>query len=137
MTTQKITLCIILKFIVYSIDRYISPLLAFSSLSLSGFDRHDFISPCFSFLCELWFELVFIHFIPHSVHLPQSGPSSRSVPSHRHRCHSLFNVLVVYYHYMAMPRNAFLCDICCYWLDLCMYASVEIPDIHRQAMSKT
>ena len=43
-------------------------------LSLSRIDRHDCISPCFSIMCELWFELVFFHIAPHSVHPPQSGP---------------------------------------------------------------
>ena len=63
-------------------------------LSLSGVDRHDFFPPCFSVLCELWIELVLSQIAPHSVHPPQSGPSSRSLSSHLHRCDLLCNVRV-------------------------------------------
>ena len=52
-------------------------------LSLSGVDRHDCLSPCFSVLCELWVELVLSQIAPHSVHPPQSWPS---------RCFLLCNV---------------------------------------------
>ena len=47
-------------------------------LSLSGVDRHDCLSPSFSVLGELWVELVLFQITPHSVHPPQSGPSTRS-----------------------------------------------------------
>ena len=56
-------------------------------LSLSGVDRHDCFPPCLSVLCELWVELVLFQIAPHSVHPPQSGPSSKSLPSHLHRCY--------------------------------------------------
>ena len=48
-------------------------------LSMSGVDRNDCLSPCFSVLSELWIELVLFHIAPLSVHPPQSGPSSRSL----------------------------------------------------------
>ena len=48
---------------------------------------------------------------PHSVHPLQSGPSSRSLPSHRHRCYMLCNIRVFSSHNMAIPRKAFLGDI--------------------------
>ena len=47
-------------------------------LSLSGVDRHDCLSPSFAVLGELWVELVLFQIAPHSVHPPQSGPSTRS-----------------------------------------------------------
>ena len=65
-----------------------SPLM---SVSLSGVC----LSPCFSVLCELWVELVLFQIAPHSVHPPQVGPSSRSIPSHLHRCYLLCNVRVI------------------------------------------
>ena len=71
-------------------------------LSLSGVDRNDCLSPCFSVLCELWIELVFSQTDPHSVHPPQSGHSSRSLPSHLHRCYFLCNMCFFSSHYMAM-----------------------------------
>ena len=80
-------------------------------LSLSGVDRHDCISPCFSVLCELRVELVVSQIALHSVHPPQFGPSSRSLPSHRHCCHMLCNVRIVSSQHMAIPRKAFLGDI--------------------------
>ena len=52
-------------------------------------DRHDCLLPCFSVLCELCMELELSQIAPHSVHPPQSGPSSRSLPSHLHRCYFL------------------------------------------------
>ena len=102
-------------------------------MSLSGVDRHDCLSPSFSVLCELWVELVLFHIAPHSVHPPQYGPSSRSLPptfivvtffatfdcslsihsvlayleissSHLHRCYLLCNVRFFSYHHMAIPR---------------------------------
>ena len=39
----------------------------------SGVGSHDCLSPCFSVLCELWFEMVFFHIAPYSVHPHQSG----------------------------------------------------------------
>ena len=50
-------------------------------LSLSGVDRHDCLSPSFSVLGELWVELVLFQIAPLSVHRPQSGPSTRYLPS--------------------------------------------------------
>ena len=50
-------------------------------LSLSGVDRRDCLYPCLSVLCELWVELVLSQIAPHSLNPPQSGPSSRSLPS--------------------------------------------------------
>ena len=64
-------------------------------LSLSGFDRHDCSSPCSSVECEVWIELVLSQIAPHSVHPPQSGPSSSSLPSYLHRCYLLCNFLVI------------------------------------------
>ena len=61
-------------------------------LFLSGVDRHDCLSPCFSVLCELWIELVLFQIGPHFFHPPQSGSSSKSLPSHFHRCYSLCNI---------------------------------------------
>ena len=84
-------------------------------LSLSRTDRHDCLSPCFSVLCELWIELALFQIAPHSVHPPQSVPSSRSLPSHLHRCYMLCNVCVFSSHHMAIPRKAFLGDIM-WWL---------------------
>ena len=57
-------------------------------LSLFGVDRHDCIYLGFSVMCEFSTELVFFHITTHSVqvHPPQFGPSSRSLPSHFHRC---------------------------------------------------
>ena len=89
-------------------------------LSLYGVDRHDCLSPCFSVLCELWVELVLSQIAPHSVHPPQSGPSSRSLPSHLHCCYLLCNVRVFSPHHMAIPRKAFRCDICGDWFDHCI-----------------
>ena len=66
----------------------------FAHLTLSGVDRRDCLSPCFSVLCRLWIELVLSQIAPHSVHPPQSGPSSRSLPSHLHRCYLLCNICV-------------------------------------------
>ena len=48
---------------------------------------------------------------PYSVHPPQSEPSTRSLPSHLHRCHMLCNVRVFSSHHMAVPQKAFLGDI--------------------------
>ena len=81
-------------------------------LYLFGVDRHDCISPSFSVLCELWVELVLFHIAPHSIHPPQSGPSSRSLPSHLHCCYFLCSILVVSSHCAVIPRKAFLGDIC-------------------------
>ena len=53
-----------------------SPSFGFSLLS--GVDRHDCLSPSFTVLGELWVELVLFQVAPHSVHPPQSGPSTRS-----------------------------------------------------------
>ena len=89
-------------------------------LSLSGVDRHDCLLPCFSVLCELWVELVLSQIAPHSVHPPQSGPTSRSLPSHLHRCYLLCNMSLFSPHHMAIPRKAFLGDICGDWLDHCI-----------------
>ena len=86
-------------------------------LSLSGVDRHDCLLPSFSVLCELWVELVLSQITPHSVHPPQSGPSSRSLPSHLHRRYLLCNVQVFSSHNMSIPRKVFLGDICGDWLD--------------------
>ena len=47
-------------------------------LSLSWVDRHDCLSPSFAVLGELWVEVVLFQIAPHSVHPPQSGPSTRS-----------------------------------------------------------
>ena len=80
-----------------------SPLLPI--LSLSGVYSHACLSPCFSVLCELWVELVLPQIPPYSVHPPQSGPSSRSLPSHRHCCYLLCNVRVFSPHHMAIPRS--------------------------------
>ena len=97
-------------------------------LSLSGVDRHDCISPCFSVLCELRVELVVSQIALHSVHPPQCGPSSRSLPSHRHCCHMLCNVRIVSSQHMAIPRKAFLGDICGDWLDHCIAPELFISD---------
>ena len=86
-------------------------------VSLSGVDRHDCLSPSFSFLCELWVELVLSPIAPHSVHPPQYGPSSRYLPPHLHWCYFLCNVRVFSPRHMAIPRKAFLSDICGDWLD--------------------
>ena len=59
-----------------------------------GVDRHDRLSPSFSVLCELCVELMLFQIAPHSVHPPQSGPSSRSLPSHLHRRYLLCNIRV-------------------------------------------
>ena len=79
-------------------------------LSLSGVDRNDCISPCFSVLCELWIKLVLSQIAPHSVHPPQSRLSSRSLPSHLYCCYLLCNVRIFSSHHMAIPRKAFLGD---------------------------
>ena len=76
-------------------------------LSLSGVDRHDCFFPCFSVLCELWVELVLSLIAPHSVHPPQFGPSSTSLPSHLHRCYLLCTIRVFSSHCMTIPRKAF------------------------------
>ena len=98
-------------------------------LSLSGVDHHNCFSPGFSVLCEHWFELVLFHIAPHSVHPPQSGPSSGSRPSYLHHCYFLCNIIVVSSHYMAIPRKAFLGDIrggdC---LDHCIALELLISD---------
>ena len=90
------------------------------SYPLSGVDRHDCISPCFSVLCELGIELEVSQITLHSVHPLQFGPSSRSLPSHRHCCYMLCNVRIVSSQHMAIPRKAFLGDICGDWLDHCI-----------------
>ena len=77
-----------------------------SILSLSGVDRHDCLLPSLSVLCELWVELVLSQIAQHSVHPPQSGPSSMSLPSHIHCCYLLCNVRVFSPHHMAIPRKA-------------------------------
>ena len=41
-------------------------------------DRRDCLSPSFAVLGELWVELVLFQIAPHSIHPPQSGPSTRS-----------------------------------------------------------
>ena len=97
-------------------------------LSLSGVDRHDYLSPSFSVLCELWVELVLFQIAPHSGHPPQSGPSPRSLPSHLHCCYMLCNVRVFSSHRMAMPRKAFLGDICGDWLEHCIDPELFISD---------
>ena len=92
-------------------------------LSLSGVDRLDCLSPSFSVLRQLWVELDLFQIAPHSVHPPQSGPSSRRyLPSHLHCCYTLCNVRVFSSHHMAIlchyttiPRKAFLGDIM-WWL---------------------
>ena len=73
-------------------------------LSLSGVDRHDCLSPSFSVLCQLSVELVLFEVAPHSVYPPQSGPSSRSLPSHLHCCYLPCNVRLFSSHHMAIPR---------------------------------
>ena len=97
-------------------------------LSLSGVDRHACLSPCLSVLCELWVELVLSQFATFSVHTPPSGPSSRSLPSHRHCCYMLCNVRIVSSQHMAIPRKAFLGDICGDWLDHCIAPELFISD---------
>ena len=73
--------------------------------------------------------LVFFHIAPHSVHPPQSGPSSSSLPSHLYRYYFLCNILVVPSHHMAIPRKALLSDIrggdC---LDHCIALELFISD---------
>ena len=97
------------------------------NLSLSGVDRHDCLSPGFSVLCELSIELVLFQIAPHSVHPPQSGPSSRSSSSSRlHRCYFLCRICVVSSHHT--PRKAFLGDICGVWLDHCIAPELFISD---------
>ena len=71
-------------------------------ISLSGVDRHDCLSPCFSARCELWVELVLSQIAPDSVHPRQAWPSSRSLPSHLLRCYFLCNMCFSSSHYMAI-----------------------------------
>ena len=97
-------------------------------LSLSGVDRHDCLSPSFSVLCQLWVELVLFQIAPHSVHPPQSGPSSRSLPTHLHCRYMLCDICVFSSHHMAIPRKAFLGDICGDWLDHCIAPELFISD---------
>ena len=61
-----------------------SPLLTFADLIL--FRGR---SPCihFSRLYELWIKLVFVLITLCSLYPYQSGPSSRHLPSYRHRCY--------------------------------------------------
>ena len=106
----------------------LSPCSPLPILSLSGVDRHDCLSPCFSVLCELWVELVLSQIAPHSVHPPQYGPSSRSLASHLHCCYLLCNVRVFSPHHMAIPRKVFLGDICGDWLDHCIAPELFISD---------
>ena len=93
----------------------------------SGVGSHDCLSTCFSVQCELWFEMVFFHIAPYSVHPHQSGPSSRYL-SHRHRCYLLCNIRVFSSHYMGIQRKAFLSDICGDWLDHCIAPELFISD---------
>ena len=97
-------------------------------LSLFGVDRHDCLSPSFSVLCQLWIELVLFQIAPHSVHPPQSGLSSRFLPSHLHCCYMLCNVCVFSSHHMAIQRKSFLGDICGDWLDNCIAPELFISD---------
>ena len=97
-------------------------------LSLSGIDRHDCISPCISVLYELSVELVVSQIVLHWVHPPQCGPSSRYLPSHCHCCYMLCNVRIVSSQHMAIPRKAFLGDICGDWLDHCIAPELFISD---------
>ena len=53
--------------------------------------------------CMVVFQLA-----QHTVHPSQSGPSSRSLPSHLHCCYLLCNMCFFSSHYMAIPREAFL-----------------------------
>ena len=84
---------------------------------------------CFSVLCELLVELVLFQIALNSVRPPQSGPSSRSLPSHLHHCYLLCNVRVFSSHHMAIPRKAFLGDICGDWLDHCIATELFISDL--------
>ena len=98
-------------------------------LSLSGVDRHDYLSPSFSVLCELWVELVLFQIAPHSVqtvHPPQSGPSSRSLP-HLHRCYLLCNIRVFSSRYMAIPRSFWVTYVVV-CLTIASLLNVLIPD---------
>ena len=97
-------------------------------LSLSGVDRHDCLLLRFSVVCEVWVELVLFQIALHSVHPPQFGPSSRSLPSHLHRCYLLISVRVFSSHHMAKPRKAFLGNICGDWLDHCIAPELFISD---------
>ena len=81
-TTCNLTLTIILHRPYPNITLILtpwSPLLNFAHLCRSyPFPGSIvFISPAFSVLCEIWIGLVFSQIAPHSVHPPQSGPSSR------------------------------------------------------------
>ena len=109
-----------------------SPLLTFAHLCRSypcpGSIVITAFLHCFSVLCENWIELVLSHIAPHSVYPPQSGPSSRSLPSHLHRCYLLCNVRVFSSHHMAIPRKAFLGDICSDRLDHCVVPELFISE---------
>ena len=66
------------------------------------------------------------------LHASQSGPSSRSLPSHLHRCYLLCNIRVFSSHYMAIPRKAFLGDISGDCLDHCMsFFLLLLLECHR------
>ena len=93
------------------INGEVAVLRTFADLIPVRVDRHDSFSPSFSVLGELWVELVLLQIAPHSVHLHQSGPSTRSLPSHLHRCYMFCYVHFVSSHHMAIPRKAFLGDI--------------------------
>ena len=116
---------IVIRIVMLTFAHLCSPL---PILSLYGVDRHDCLFPCFSVLCELWIELVLAQIALPSIHPPLYGPSWGYLPSHRHCCYLLCNVRVFSSHYMAMPRKAFLGDICGDWLDHCIAPEVFISD---------
>ena len=95
-------------------------------LSLSGVDRHDCLLPSFSVVCEVCVELVLFHIALHSVHPPQFGHSSGSIPSHLHCCYLLCNVRVFSSHHMAIPRNTFMSDTCGHWLESILASSSRL-----------
>ena len=106
-------------------DYHCSPL---PILSLSGVDRHDCLSPCFSILFKdqsgvVSYRSTLSLGLPRGL-FPPTFIVAMLISHLQHSCRANVGSS----HHMVIPRKVFLCDTCGDWLDHCIVPVLFISD---------